>query len=62
MNRSDEKSRIGFLSCKTCGQTFSATTHSLSQPIDVYTDWIDACEEANQEANDEHDAPRYRDD
>ncbi|PWN27273.1 Elf1-domain-containing protein, partial [Jaminaea rosea] len=41
----DDKTRIGYLSCKQCGQNFSTPTHSLSQPIDVYTDWIDACEE-----------------
>ncbi|CAO1635445.1 unnamed protein product [Parajaminaea phylloscopi] len=57
----DEKTRIGYLSCKTCGQNFSTPTNLLSQPIDVYTDWIDACEEANQN-NDAVDDVRYRDD
>jgi len=42
---SDEKARIGYLSCKICGQNFSADTDTLSQPIDVYSQWIDACED-----------------
>lgn len=42
---SDEKARIGYLSCKICGQNFSADTDPLSQPIDVYSQWIDACED-----------------
>lgn len=56
---SDEKTRVGYLSCKTCGQNFSTPTNPLSQPIDVYTDWIDACEEANQ-ANDAVDDAGYQ--
>lgn len=34
---SDDKARIGYLSCKICGQKFSADTDTLSQPIDVYS-------------------------
>lgn len=44
---SDDKTRIGYLSCKICGQNFSTPTNTLSQPIDVYSDWLDACEEVN---------------
>jgi hypothetical protein len=44
-NTSDDKARIGYLSCKICGQNFSADTDTLSQPIDVYSQWIDACED-----------------
>ncbi|WFD40459.1 AAA ATPase Elf1 [Malassezia japonica] len=33
----DDKARIGYLSCKICGQKFSADTDTLSQPIDVYS-------------------------
>ncbi|WFD33244.1 hypothetical protein MCUN1_000057 [Malassezia cuniculi] len=41
----DDRARIGYLSCKICGQKFSADTDSLTQPIDVYSQWIDACED-----------------
>ncbi|WFC96212.1 hypothetical protein MBRA1_002868 [Malassezia brasiliensis] len=53
----DDKARIGYLSCKICGQKFSTDTDTLSQPIDVYSyviysprQWIDACEDVAQEA------------
>ena len=29
---------------------FSAPIHYLSEPIDVFCEWIDECEEANEEA------------
>lgn len=46
---SDDKARIGYLSCKICGQKFSADTTPLDQPIDVYSLWIDACEDVANE-------------
>lgn len=49
MDCSDEKARIGYLSCKICGQKFSADTNPLDQPIDVYSLWIDACEDVANE-------------
>ncbi|PWN46493.1 Elf1-domain-containing protein [Violaceomyces palustris] len=33
----DDKARIGYLSCKICGQKFSTDTDALTQPIDVYS-------------------------
>ncbi|WFD31632.1 hypothetical protein MSPP1_002671 [Malassezia sp. CBS 17886] len=45
MCKIDDKARIGYLSCKICGVKFSADTDTLSQPIDVYSQWIDACED-----------------
>ncbi|CCG84393.1 protein of unknown function [Taphrina deformans PYCC 5710] len=41
----DKKSSIGDLRCKICGQNHQCRTDALSQPIDVYSDWIDACDE-----------------
>ncbi|PWN32314.1 Elf1-domain-containing protein [Meira miltonrushii] len=35
------------LECKVCGQRFSCRTNSLTAPIDVYSEWIDATEEVN---------------
>ncbi|CAO1613926.1 unnamed protein product [Sympodiomycopsis kandeliae] len=43
----DDKTRIGYLTCKICGQNFSTPATSLSQPVDIYHDWVDACEEVN---------------
>ncbi|EPQ31740.1 uncharacterized protein PFL1_01072 [Pseudozyma flocculosa PF-1] len=41
----DDKARIGYLNCKICGQKFSTDTDPLTQPIDIYSLWIDACED-----------------
>ncbi|PIA92406.1 Transcription elongation factor 1 [Cercospora beticola] len=40
----DKKLGLGNLSCKSCGQGFQTSTTYLSSPVDVYSDWIDACE------------------
>ena len=46
----DRKSSTGKLKCRICGAGFSAPIHYLSEPIDVFCEWIDECEEANEEA------------
>ncbi|ODV62034.1 Elf1p [Ascoidea rubescens DSM 1968] len=48
----DKKTNIGSLNCKICGQTFQTPIHTLSQPVDIYADWVDACEEIAEETND----------
>ena len=45
MDRNKNSARI---SCRICLEDYSATINYLSEPIDVYSDWIDACERANQ--------------
>ncbi|KIO26255.1 hypothetical protein M407DRAFT_202820 [Tulasnella calospora MUT 4182] len=42
----DKKESVGHLNCKICGQSFQCAIHHLSEPIDVYSEWIDAAEEA----------------
>lgn len=46
----DKKNGIGDLQCKICGQSFQTAITSLSQPVDIYSDWIDACEDLAEEA------------
>ncbi|KAK5083202.1 hypothetical protein LTR05_007086 [Lithohypha guttulata] len=46
----DKKNAIGDLYCKICGQKFQSSINYLSAPVDVYSDWIDACESVAQEA------------
>ncbi|KAG0633243.1 transcription elongation factor 1 [Tuber brumale] len=41
----DKKAGVGKLSCYICGQRFQANINYLSAPIDVYSEWVDACEE-----------------
>ncbi len=43
--------KVANLSCKACGVAFQARIHALSEPIDVYHEWVDACEEANAAAD-----------
>ncbi|KAJ3222734.1 hypothetical protein HDU81_009630 [Chytriomyces hyalinus] len=47
--RMDKSNNIGNLQCKKCGVTFQSIINSLSEPIDVYHDWIDASEEVNKD-------------
>lgn len=54
-----KKEGIGALRCKTCGQHFETNINcmflptsanlDLSAPIDVYSDWIDACDAVARE-------------
>jgi transcription elongation factor Elf1 len=40
----DRKTKIGKLTCKACGEEWANEIHALTEPIDLYSDWIDACE------------------
>ncbi|OLY84114.1 Transcription elongation factor 1 [Smittium mucronatum] len=54
----DKEHKIGNLSCKVCHANYQAAINHLSSPIDVYSEWIDACEEAkNAETNGEDHVP-----
>ncbi|PNS15423.1 hypothetical protein CAC42_682 [Sphaceloma murrayae] len=46
----DKKSSTGELTCKVCGQSYQTGINYLSAPIDVYSDWIDACDAVAKEA------------
>lgn len=51
----DKKNSVGDLHCKICGQSFQTAINSLSQPIDIYSDWIDACEDLAEEQDGDED-------
>ncbi|KAI9330987.1 transcription elongation factor 1, partial [Obelidium mucronatum] len=38
----DKDNQVGHLECKKCGVTFQSKTNYLTEPIDVYSDWVDA--------------------
>ncbi|WEW56304.1 hypothetical protein PRK78_001747 [Emydomyces testavorans] len=40
----DKKLGLGDLTCKVCGQRFQTGINYLSAAVDVYSDWIDACD------------------
>uniref|UniRef100_A0AC34QCN7 Transcription elongation factor 1 homolog n=1 Tax=Panagrolaimus sp. JU765 TaxID=591449 RepID=A0AC34QCN7_9BILA len=44
----DRDRNVGFISCRVCQESYQTAINYLSEPIDVYSDWIDACEEANK--------------
>ncbi|KRY51747.1 Transcription elongation factor 1 -like protein, partial [Trichinella britovi] len=44
----DRDRNIGTIICYVCGETYQTHINYLLEPIDVYNDWIDACEQANQ--------------
>ena len=45
----DRERNVGYVTCRICGAQFQTNIHYLSEPIDVYTDWIDECEAAQNE-------------
>ena len=48
--RLDRDQEIGSLDCRVCGATYSCSITYLSEPIDVFSEWIDACEAEAEEA------------
>ncbi|KAK5680767.1 hypothetical protein LTS10_006523 [Elasticomyces elasticus] len=45
----DKKNYIGTVDCRNCGQHYQSSSdmRSLMQAVDVYYEWIDACEDVN---------------
>ncbi|XP_047122331.1 transcription elongation factor 1 homolog [Hydra vulgaris] len=43
----DKQRNVGHISCRVCLEDFQTPITYLSEPVDVFGDWIDACEEAN---------------
>ncbi|CAM9706937.1 unnamed protein product [Ectocarpus sp. 4 AP-2014] len=44
MNKKEKTAR---LLCRMCDVNYEMTINYLTEPIDVYTDWIDECEAVN---------------
>ncbi|GFZ12419.1 hypothetical protein Acr_23g0008040 [Actinidia rufa] len=44
---SDMKNLIGEATCRICQESFSTTVTALTEPIDIYSEWIDECERVN---------------
>ncbi|XP_072088278.1 transcription elongation factor 1 homolog isoform X3 [Arachis hypogaea] len=44
----DMKNMIGELACRICQESFSTAITALSEPIDIYSEWIDECERVNK--------------
>lgn len=50
--RIDMKNLIGEASCRICQESFSTTVTALTEPIDIYSEWIDECERVNNPEDD----------
>ncbi|XP_033305422.1 transcription elongation factor 1 homolog [Bombus bifarius] len=44
----DKRRNIARISCKICLEDFQTNINMLSEPIDVYNDWIDSCNAVNR--------------
>ncbi|EFA77646.1 alpha-mannosidase [Heterostelium album PN500] len=42
------ETQVGTAKCRSCQSSYSTKINELSDPIDIYTDWIDACEMINK--------------
>ena len=40
----DFNRKLGTVTCKNCKASYASDITQISEPIDVYSDWIDACE------------------
>jgi len=58
----DRKAGVGQLHCKVCGQAFQCPVNYLSAAVDVYSEWVDACDsvakEDTKEPGDEYSTSR----
>ncbi len=43
--RMDAAAGLADLSCRLCGEAFQTRIHSLSDPIDVFSEWLDETQE-----------------
>ena len=52
LRRRNRHSRVGYLGCRICQVTFQARLFDATKQVDVYCEWIDACQKVNDQAND----------
>lgn len=43
----DKDRSFGQIKCNICGAEYATNTHRLTQPVDVYAEWIDECDAVN---------------
>ncbi|KAI8337012.1 transcription elongation factor Elf1 like-domain-containing protein [Chlamydoabsidia padenii] len=44
----DQANKVGHLTCKVCDINWQCSITYLDEPVDVYSAWVDACEEVNK--------------
>ncbi|KAJ7046802.1 hypothetical protein C8F04DRAFT_1205907 [Mycena alexandri] len=48
--RLDRKEAVAQLVCRVCDQRWQSKATHLTEPVDIYSEWIDATEAAQQDA------------
>ncbi|CAM9841449.1 unnamed protein product [Chrysoparadoxa australica] len=51
----NHKDKQGTVRCRICDTSYSTNINYLTEEIDVYTEWLDACEAENAANEDEYD-------
>ncbi|KAF9005675.1 hypothetical protein BDQ17DRAFT_1353564 [Cyathus striatus] len=49
--RMDRKEGVAQLVCRVCDQRYQSKVNHLTEPIDIYSEWIDAADAAEREAH-----------
>uniref|UniRef100_A0A7N0TAW1 Transcription elongation factor 1 homolog n=1 Tax=Kalanchoe fedtschenkoi TaxID=63787 RepID=A0A7N0TAW1_KALFE len=63
----DKKLKIGKASCYVCSESYCVKINFLTEAIDIYSEWLDACEAANSNSSPRREqipqpvSPRYSD-
>ena len=57
----DLKHRFARASCRICQEKYATRANALTEPVDVDSEWIDACVDANEGVADRHCRPRLAD-
>jgi len=47
----DHGRKIGQITCNICQEDFTTTINALTEALDVYNEWIDECDKANENPN-----------
>ncbi|KAG5645218.1 hypothetical protein DXG03_006635 [Asterophora parasitica] len=47
--RLDRKEGVAHLVCRVCDQRYQSKVNHLTEPIDIYSEWIDAADAAQKE-------------
>lgn len=47
INFRDKSRNSAMITCRVCMEDYQTSINFLSEPIDVYNDWIDECEREN---------------
>jgi transcription elongation factor Elf1 len=44
----DRKDWIARAACRICSESYFTSAHTITEAVDIYGEWIDACEVANE--------------